>query len=71
MSFEQLFDFYKDFGLFPDIITLVHIKTIFNSLSEYFNKETMNEANKLKRNLNDFYLSLFSYSLTVNSRYES
>jgi len=51
MSFEQLFDFYKDFAIFPDIITLIQIKTIFNSLSEYFNNEMNKEIpQKNKRN---------------------
>jgi len=55
MSFEQLFEFYKDFSIFPDIITLVQIKTIFNSLSEYFNNEANKEGNKTKRKF------IFSY----------
>jgi len=50
MCFEQMFEFYKDFSIFPDIITLIQIKTIFNSLSEYFADEANNEANnKTKR----------------------
>ena len=48
MSFEQLFDFYKDFALFPDIITLVQIKTIFNSLSDHFYNESNINLNKNK-----------------------
>lgn len=44
-----MFEFYKDFSIFPDIITLIQIKTIFNSLSEYFNNVENKEAtNKTK-----------------------
>jgi len=51
MSFEQMFDFYKDFSIFPDIITLIQIKTIFNSLSEYFNNEANKEANNTTKRI--------------------
>lgn len=48
MSFEHLFDFYKDFSIFPDIITLIQMKTIFNTLSETLENDTIkiNFSNK-------------------------
>jgi hypothetical protein len=34
MSFEQMFTFYKDFNIFPEIINLIQLKNIFFVLSE-------------------------------------
>lgn len=34
MSFELLFDFYKDFDIFPEIVNLIQLKNIFFVLSE-------------------------------------
>lgn len=48
-----MFEFYKDFSIFPDIITLIQIKTIFNSLSEYFANETINETNNKTKSINN------------------
>jgi hypothetical protein len=39
MSFDQFFEFYKDFSLFPDIINLVQLKNIFFTLSEFLNEK--------------------------------
>ena len=54
MSFEQLLDFYKDFSIFPDIVTLIQIKTIFNTLSETLENDTnkINFYNKSRGILN-------------------
>ena len=43
MDFDQFFCFYKDFGLFPDIVNMLQLKNIFFSLadllrSHYFDK---------------------------------
>ena len=34
MTFEHLFDFYKDFHIFPEIVNLIQLKNIFFVLSE-------------------------------------
>jgi hypothetical protein len=34
MSFDGFYKFYKDFGIFPKVITLIQMKNIFFSLSE-------------------------------------
>jgi hypothetical protein len=39
LSFEQFFEFYKDFSIFPDIINLIQLKNIFFTLSEILVKE--------------------------------
>jgi hypothetical protein len=39
ISFEQFFEFYKDFSIFPDIINLIQLKDIFFTLSELLVKE--------------------------------
>ncbi len=39
MSFDQIFDFFKDFSLFPDLINLVQLRSIFHSLSEIYSNE--------------------------------
>ncbi len=39
MTFDQFFDFYKDFSLFPDVVNLIHVKNIFSALSEIFGSQ--------------------------------
>ena len=51
MEFDRLINFYKDFEIFPDIISLTQIKNIFNYLSEMFVEEEKN-MNKTKSNFN-------------------
>jgi hypothetical protein len=59
-----MFELYKDFSIFPDIITLIQIKTIFNSLSDYFNSEENKEAtNKTKCIFSNFKFFIFSVSV--------
>lgn len=47
MTFENIFEFYKDFEIFPDIIPLWKIKEIFECLSEKYSSEEF-----IKTNLN-------------------
>ena len=68
ISFQKLFEFYKDFGLFPDLINLLQLKEIFNYLS--MKKKKKNKS--LKENLNLLetnYLSFseFIYSLGITA----
>lgn len=51
MSFDNLINFYKDFEIFPDIISLTQIKFVFSYLSEMFVQENSNN-NKTKSNFN-------------------
>jgi len=39
MSFDQMFNCFKDFSLFPDLINLVQLRSIFHSLSEIYSNE--------------------------------
>jgi hypothetical protein len=39
MTFDQFFDFYKNFSLFPDIINLIQLKNLFFTLAEVLNIE--------------------------------
>ena len=39
ICFEQFFEFYKDFSIFPDIVNMNQIKNIFFMLSETLIKE--------------------------------
>jgi len=50
MQFENLINFYKDFEIFPDIVSLSQIKNIFNFLSEMFVPENNTTMNKTKSN---------------------
>lgn len=36
MSYLQFFEFYKDFGIFPDVLSKVKIEGIFDALSYIF-----------------------------------
>lgn len=47
MNFEQYFDFYKDFSIFPDIINLSLLKLIFYSLAEIMHSESIKNKSKL------------------------
>lgn len=49
MSFEQIFEFYKDFELFPDIVNLIQLKNIFFTLAESLSVEA-NKASESKLN---------------------
>ena len=69
--FPKLFEFYKDFGLFPDLINLIQLKEIFN----YLSMKKKNKNNSIKNNLNNLnlletnYLSFseFIYSLGITA----
>ena len=52
MRFNQFFDFYRDFNLFPDLINLNKLKTIFFTLCESNKKIEKNEK-EIKENYNE------------------
>lgn len=43
MSFDQFYEFYKNFSLFPDIVNLVQLKRIFTTLAEAYLLQKLNE----------------------------
>lgn len=61
MSFENFYEFYKDFSLFPDIVNLFQLKKIFSVLSDIF----MNE-NKIKTENIDLSINKSAYSRMHN-----
>ena len=61
MTFDNLINFYKDFEIFPDIISLPQIKLIFNLLSEMFLQENMNNNNNINKSKCNFYNKKFIY----------
>ncbi len=44
MSFEQFYDFYKSFSLFPDIVNLTQVKHIFSTLAEAFASDNQGKS---------------------------
>jgi len=44
MSFDQFYEFYKNFSLFPDIVNLVQLKKIFTTLAEAYLLQKLNEG---------------------------
>jgi hypothetical protein len=39
MTFDQFFDFFKDFSLFPDIVNLINVKNIFSTLADIYSSQ--------------------------------
>ena len=64
MSFNNLHNFYKSFGLFPDIINLIQLKNIFSYLVDT-NKINLND--KLKSNKPCISFQDFVYSLALTA----
>lgn len=83
MSFDQFFDFYKDFSLFPDIVNLITLKKIFFTLAEVLgnleNDETSmsksfisfekDNLNTGKANYNFINFNLFLQSLAISAMF--
>ena len=70
MKFYQFFDFYKYFGLFPELISLTQMKAIFFSLCESSsaNLENCNAKSNLKK-IEQIEFSLFLESLGIASMF--
>ena len=70
MKFYQFFDFYKYFGLFPELISLTQMKAIFFSLCESSsaNLENCNTKSNLKK-IEQIEFSLFLESLGIASMF--
>lgn len=45
MTFDQFFDFFKDFSLFPDIVNLIQVKNIFFTLAEIYSCQHITSRN--------------------------
>lgn len=71
MKFYQLFDFYKNFQLFPELISLSQMKTVFfllcESSSRLNDENNMNKVNKSKIEEIDF--SVFLHTLVISSMF--
>ena len=69
MKFYQLFDFYKNFQLFPELISLSQMKAVFFILCESssINEDNNNKANK--NNIEEIDFSLFLQSLVISSMF--
>lgn len=45
MTFDQFFDFFKDFSLFPDIVNLIQVKNVFFTLAEIYSCQHVTSRN--------------------------
>ena len=66
MKFYQYFDFYKCFGLFPELISLSQLKAIFFTLCE---SVTLENNNKSDKKIEQIDFSLFLESLGISSMF--
>jgi hypothetical protein len=84
LSFEQFFEFFKDFGLYPDMVNLTQLKEIFYFLAEEFtlsldnlNDVAQSQSKKITidRQLDNLDQNLISYdiikSLTTRENFKS
>ena len=67
MKFYQLFDFYKNFQLFPELISLSQMKAVFFILCESSSVNEDNNNNKNKNSIEEIDFSLFLQSLVISS----
>lgn len=51
IDYGRLFNFYKDFEIFPDLINLIQLKTIFSSLHEILAEQIFSEENEIEIDL--------------------
>jgi hypothetical protein len=67
MKFYQLFDFYKNFQLFPELISLSQMKAVFFILCESSSVNEDNNNKKNKNSIEEIDFSLFLQSLVISS----
>lgn len=48
IDYSGLYNFYKDFEVFPDLINLIQLKTIYSSLHEILSEQILNEENEIE-----------------------
>lgn len=63
MRFEEFFDFYKDFGIFPEILSKVKLEGIFNALSQVYQQNP--EKPKIEEDVIDDNIFVESLLLVV------
>ena len=69
MKFYQFFDFYKNFGIFPELISLTQLKTIFFSLCESSSSNSDNNSKNNQKKNEQIDISLFLESLGISSMF--
>ncbi len=69
MKFYQLFDFYKNFSLFPELISLSQMKTIFFTLCESSSNICESNCKSSQRKIEQIDFSLFLESLGIASMF--
>ena len=69
MKFYQLFDFYKNFSLFPELISLSQMKTIFFTLCESSSTLCDSNCKSSQRKIEQIDFSLFLESLGIASMF--
>ena len=69
MKFYQLFDFYKNFQLFPELISLSQMKAVFFILCESSSINEDNNNKQNKNNIEEIDFSLFLQSLVISSMF--
>lgn len=79
IDYSGVFNLYKDFEIFPDLLNLIQLKTIFASLHEILAEQTLNEENEIdirhvkeikencKINFNSFMDTLLLTSIHIRS----
>lgn len=82
IDYTGVYNFYKDFEIFPDIINLIHLKTIYSSLHEILAEQILNEENEIdirlikeikdnnKINFNSFMDTLLLISIHIRAEEE-
>lgn len=48
IDYRGVNNFYKDFEIFPDLINLIQLKTIFSSLHEILAEQILDEENEIE-----------------------
>ena len=69
MKFYQFFDFYKNFGIFPELISLTQLKTIFFSLCESYSSNSEGDSKNIQKKNEQIDISLFLESLGISSMF--
>ena len=69
MKFYQFFDFFKNFGIFPELISLTQMKTIFFTLCESSSSNSENNSKNIQKKNEQIDISLFLESLGITSMF--
>ena len=69
MKFYHIFDFYKNFGIFPELISLTQLKTIFFTLCESSSSNLEGDSKNIQKKNEQIDISLFLESLGISSMF--